>query len=277
MTDHQISINIDLDVLRGELQRSLQRTIFLVSAGLQSTVRLDTDRLQLPTNSITMIFDGGLKWDMQTAKQQYENWTLSNGFRDIIEHFNSFFESAHKVLAFWELSTKQKGGVKITGSLWNQIIVSGGKSFHRLGLPDKFSHVHDKHNIQIDAKLREQILSSNAARNCLVHRNGVVTDQDINASTGLEVRWTNLDFIVQNEDGEKDLVLGQVVEKDSVIAVRNREALKVFAIGEHVTFSAPEFANIAWTLFLFANDLVQKMSNFGLACGLVKVPESSST
>ncbi|OGP51309.1 MAG: hypothetical protein A2Y79_03800 [Deltaproteobacteria bacterium RBG_13_43_22] len=277
MADHEISININLDALRGELQRSLQRTIYLVSAGLQSKDKLNIDCLQLPTNNVTMIFDGGLKWDAQTATEQYEKWILSNGFRDIIEHFNSFFESAHKVLAFWELAVKQKDGVKITGSLWNQIIVSGAKSFHRLGLPDKFTHVQDKHGIQIDTKLREQILSSNAARNCLVHRNGVVTELDISASTGFEVRWTNLDLIVQNEDGEKELVLGQIVEKDSVIAMRSREALKTFGIGEQVTFSALEFANIAWTLFLFANDLVQKMSGFGLTSGLIKAPESSST
>ena len=269
MADHEISVNINLDALRGELNRSLQRTIYLVSAGLQSSDKLDIDILQLPTSSITMIFDGGLKWDEQRAKEQHENWTLSNGFRDAIEHFNSFFESAHKVLAFWELAARQKDGVKITGSLWNQIIVSGPKSFHRFGLPDKFTHVQNKHSIQIDATLREQILSSNAARNCLVHRNGIVTDQDIGKSTKLEVRWTNLDFIVQNEDGEKDLVLGQIVEKDSVVAVRNREAIKTFGIGEQVTFSAQEFANIAWTLFLFANDLVQKMRSLGMKNGLI--------
>lgn len=277
MTNHAISININLDGLRGELQRSLQRTIYLVSAGLQTKDRLDIDCLQLPNNSVTMIFDGGLKWDAQKTAEQYENWTLSNGFRDIIEHFNNCFESAHKVLAFGELAAKQNEGVKITGLHWNQIIISGAKSFHRLGLPDKFTHVQDKHNIQIDPKLREQILSANAARNCLVHRNGVVTEQDIGAATKLEVRWTNLDLIVQNEDGEKDLVLGQTVEKDSVIAIRSREALKAFSIGEQVTFSAQEFANIAWTLFVFVNDLVQKMSDLGLKNGLIKAPESSST
>jgi hypothetical protein len=93
----------------------------------------------------------------------------------------------------------------------------------------------------------------------------------------LEVRWINLDLIVQNEDGEKELVLGQTVEGGSVIAVRSREALKTFGIGGQVTFSAREFANIAWTLFLFANDLVQKMTGFGLTSGLIKAPESTST
>lgn len=59
MPDLAINININLNALRGELQRSLQRTIYLVSAGLQSKEKIDIDHLQLPTNSITMIFDGG--------------------------------------------------------------------------------------------------------------------------------------------------------------------------------------------------------------------------
>lgn len=277
MPDLAINININLNALRGELQRSLQRTIYLVSAGLQSKEKIDIDHLQLPTNSITMIFDGGLKWDAQQATEQYSKWILSNGFRDIIEYFNTFFESAHKVLGFWELAARQKSGIEITGSDWNQITISGGKSFHRFGMPDKFIHVQDRHSIHIDSKLREQILSANAARNCLVHRNAVVAEQDINAASGLEVRWTNLDLIVKNEDGEKDLVLGEIVEKDSIIAIRNRENLKTFGLGDQVLFSAYEFANIAWTHFLFGNDLIQKMSDFGLKSGLIKAPESSST
>lgn len=276
MPANAITININLNALRGELQRPLQRTIYLVSAGLQSKDKIDIDHLQLPTNSITMIFDGSMKWDAQNATEQYSKWILSNGFRDIIEYFNTFFESAHKVLTFWELAAKQKNGIVITGADWNQIIISGGKSFHRLGLPDKFTHVQDRHSFNIDTKFREQILSTNAARNCLVHRNGVVAEQDINAASGLEVRWTNLDLIVQNEDGEKDLVLGEIVEKDSIIAIRNREALKTFGMGERVLFSAQEFANIAWTLFLFGNDLVQKMSEYGLKSGLIKEPESNT-
>ena len=276
MADYAINISINLNGLRGELQRSLQRTIYLVSAGLQSKDRIDPNHLRLPTNSITMVFDGGLKWDAQKAEEQYSEWILSNGFRDIIEYLNTFFESVHKVLAFWELAARQKDGIEITGSDWNQIIISGGRRFHRFGLPDKFSHVQDKHNIPIDPKLREQILSVNAARNCLVHRSGVVAEQDMNSAGGLEVKWTNLDLIVRNEDGEKDLRLGEVVEKDSVIAIRNRENLKTFGIGERVLFSAHEFANITWGLFLFGNDLVQKMNDFGLKNGFIKGPNNSS-
>lgn len=276
MADYAINVNINLDGLRGELQRSLQRTIYLVSAGLQSKDKIDPDHLNLPTNSITMVFDGGLKWDAQKAEEQYAEWILSNGFRDIIEYVNTFVESAHKVLAFWELGAKQKNGAEITGSDWNRIIVSGGRSFHRFGLPDKFRHIEDKHSVLADPALREQILSINAARNCLVHRNGVVTELDLNTPDGLEVKWTNLDVIVQNEDGEKDLVLGEVVEKDSVIAIRNRENLKRFGMGERIFFSAHEFANIAWSLFLLGNDIVQKMSDFGLKSGFV-APNSNST
>jgi hypothetical protein len=272
MADYMINISINLNGLRGELQRSLQRTVYLVSAGLQTKDRIDPDHLRLPTNSITMIFDGGLKWDAQTAEGQYSEWILSNGFRDLIEYFNTFFESAHRVLASWELATRQKDGIKITGSDWNRIIISGGKSFHRLGLPDKFSHVEGNHHIPIDAKLREQILSINAARNCLVHRNGVVTEQDLNATSALEVKWTSLVVIVKSEDGEKDLVLGEVVEKDSVIAIRNKESVKTFSLGKRVLFTAREFANIAWGLFLFGNDLVQKISDFGVRNGFLKAP-----
>ena len=276
MADYKIHIDINLNGLRGELQRSLQRTIYLVSAGLQTKDKIDPDHLRLPTNSVTMIFDDGLKWDAQTAEGQYSEWVLSNGFRDLMEYFNAFFESAHKVLAFWGLTTRQKAGIEITGSDWNQIIVSGVRSFHRRGLPDKFSHVEGKHNIPIDAKLREQILSINAARNCLVHRNGVVTEQDVGASGALEIKWTSLALIVKSENGEKELVLGEVVKKGSVIAMQSKESVKKFNLGERVLFTAQEFANICWGLFMFGDDLVQKMSDFGVRNGFLKASDKGS-
>lgn len=277
MADYPINISINLPALRAELLHSLQRTIYLVSAGLQLKDKIDPDRLHLPTNSVTVVFDGSLKWDARKAEELYSEWILCNGFRDIIEYVNSFLESGHKVLAFWDLATKQKDGIEITGSDWNQIIISGGKQFHRFGMPSKLSHVQDKHNILIDPKFREQIQSINAARNCLVHRNGVVAEQDMNAVGSLEVKWTNLDLIVENEDGEKQLMLGEVVEEGSVIAIQNREKLKAFSMGERVLFSAQEFANIAWGLSLFGNDLVQKMSDFGLKSGFLKTPDNNST
>lgn len=267
MSKHKINITINLDALRGELQRSLQKEIYLVSAGLQNIELIDPALLHLPTNGVTMIIDGSLSWGAEEVQKQYREWTLSNGFRDIVEGVSTFLESAHKVLSYWKIVGKQKSGSEIKGSDYNDIILSGRKKFHRLGLPDKIKHLETEHYIK--PKFGEEVLSVNTARNCLVHRGGIVGNKDINNKNTLEVKWMRLAMILQNEDGENELILGQRVEKDGVIAIRNQEELRAFSVGEHVKFSVEEFYSAVWTLFLFGNDLVQEIRDFGLKNGFL--------
>ena len=275
MAEKQINVTISLNSLREELQRSLQKAIYLVSAGLQTKDQIDPVLLRLPNNSITMTFHGGLRWDAEEVQKQYSEWVLSNGFRDVIEGVSAFLESAHEVSSYWEIVGKQKDGEKITGSDWQKIVVSGKKRFHRLGLPDKFVHLSTEHDIEVEPKFSEQVLSINISRNCLVHRGGVVTEKDINNNNALEVKWTKLMMVLQSEDGEKELELGKMIGKNSDLCMRNQEELKAFSIGEQIVFTTGEFANISWSLFLFGNDLVQKISTVGLKNGFVNEPKES--
>ncbi len=276
MATQKINVTVNLDALRGELQRSLQKAIYLVSAGLQTNDKIDPELLRLPTNSVTMTFDGGLTWDSEEAQKQYSEWILSNGFRDVIEGVNAFIESAHRVLSFWKIAEKQKDGAEITGSDWNDIVISGGKRFHRLGLPDKFDHLSKEHGIEVEPSYREQVLSIDIARNCLVHRGGVISEKDITSDNQLDVKWIKLMMVLQSEDGEKELVLGEMVEKDSVLGMRNQEVVKTFTLGQQITFTADEFANISWGLFLFGNDLVQKINDLGLGKGFISEQKESA-
>ncbi len=97
MTNRAINVSISLNGLRGELQRSLQKATYLVAAGLQTTDHVTSDLLRMPVSTISMTFDPGLKWSTKQAQEQYSEWILSNGFRDIIESVSTFLESAHTV------------------------------------------------------------------------------------------------------------------------------------------------------------------------------------
>lgn len=277
MAKQVLNITINLANLRGELHRSLQKAIYLVCAGLQSSKeQINPESLRLPTKSITLIVDGGLRWDAEEVQKQYIEWVLSNGFRDVIEAVSAFLESAHQVLSFWGILGKQKDGAEISASDYNDIIISGNRKFHRFGLPEKFTHLKTEHDIDVEPKFSIQILSVNTARNCLVHRGGIVKDRDINNNNALEVNWTKVMVVVKNENGEKELVLGEMIEKGNVLAMRSQEDLKVFHLGERVVFTAEEFANISWSLLLFGNHLVQKINDFGLKNGFVKESKESA-
>jgi len=170
----KINISINLDALRGELQQSLQRAIYLVGAGLQTKDNIKSDQLYIPNDGMQMIYADSLVWDDNAAINRYEQWILSNGFRDAIESLSMFLESAHRVMSFWEFSEKQKNGVQLTGADLNEVMTTIPQKFHRLVFPDKLSHIQKKHSIIFDEGLGSHVISINKARNCFVHRGGIV-------------------------------------------------------------------------------------------------------
>ncbi|MEH6638665.1 MAG: hypothetical protein V7717_05285 [Porticoccaceae bacterium] len=274
MATQSINVNINLNGLHGELQSSLQRIICLVATGLEANSDVDPNEIALPTN-IKSSFSN-LDLNKENFHIQYTEWILSNGFRDAIESVSSFLESAHRVLAIWDLIEKQNSGAPIKGDEWNQIFQDVGNKFHRLGLPDKLEHISKEHGIEVTDSYKEQILSINVARNCYVHRNGIVSDRDINEENTLKVKWSRLHTFLQNEDGEKELVPGMLVEKESTVCVRFDENEKAFSLNEQLSFTVEEMSEILWCLFLFGNDLIMKISKFGEEKGFIQPSEAKS-
>jgi hypothetical protein len=274
MATHSITVNVNLNGLLGELQRSLQRIICLVATGLEAKSDVDPNDISLSANIKSSFSD--LKIDKEEFQSQYAEWILSNGFREAIESVGNFLESAHRVLSIWELIEKQNTDTKITGDDWNKIFQDIGNKFHRLGLPDKLEHISKIHGIEIKNSYKEQILSINVARNCYVHRNGIVSDRDINEERGLKVKWSRLHTFLQNEDGEQELISGMLLEKESTVCVRFDENEKAFSLNEQLSFSVDEMSEILWCLFLFGNDLVMNISKFGEEKGFVQTSGTTS-
>jgi hypothetical protein len=271
---HHLTIRINVDGLRGQLARALQRTILLTAAGLQGLDRLNPDFLELPV-SFTMTLDPHMKWTKEELQKNYSEWILSNGFRDAIESIGALLEEAHRVLSVWDLASTHDGPMRLSGEQWNERVVSAGEKFHALGIPHKLDHLRTTHDLTLDDRLSQHVLSINRARNCLVHRNGIITRRDVAEAGDLVVSWRKLSYLVQDEDGEKPLQIGQQIEKDAVVCIRHDEESKSFTLGQAINFTAPEFSEICWSLFLFGEDLVKKMNALGVRRGIVKDAASS--
>lgn len=272
----KLNISINLDALRGELQQSLQRVIHLVGIGLQTKDYIKSDQLYIPNNGMEMIYAKSVVWDDNYAQNKYVQWILSNGFRDAIECLSMFLESAHRVLSFWEFSERQNDGIQLTGANLNEVMTTIPQKFHRLGFPDKLSHIQEEHSIIFNEALGSHVISINKARNCFVHRGGIVSQRDLTSENAIDISYRRMVMLLQNEDGAKELVIGQVVEKDNVIAVKQQDETISFDLGAKIELNPKEFSDIIWCLFLFGNDLVQKMSEYGLQQGLITEKSDNS-
>jgi len=268
MDTENIHITINLDALLGELQHSLQFTINLVAFSLQTEHSTIQDELRLPIENITTIFSKRLQWSNEEASEYQRIWVLTNGLRDIVEGVNLFIESAHKVLSVWSLIDRQNVGEQLNSVIWQKEMQ--GTAFHRLGLPDKLEHLYKEHNISLDKDLARHLLSINTARNCLVHRRGIVSNRDTNIDGMLCVEWRKLHTFLKDEDGERELIFGKRLEKESTLCARVVDDKKIFAVGEQLTFTVQEFSDVTWGLFAFGSNLVQEISARGINKGFIK-------
>lgn len=271
-----ISINVNLNGLRGELLRALQRATYLVACGLGSGEVITEEMFALPDVAFQMRYTSHINWSEEDAKKEFTEWVLLNGFREVTESIGVFLESAHRVLSLWSIAGKQQEGLQITGADWHEIMQGGEKRFHRLGLPDKLEHLEKEHGIKLTQAEEARLLSVNAARNCLVHRNGVVSERDVTSGDELVIQWIRMAVLAQDEDGEKELVLGSMVEKDTVVAIRNTEVEKKFRLRERISFSVKEFSEISWSVFLVGERVVSLIQEYGLAKGFIVATEDGA-
>ena len=264
MTETTASIRVNLAALLGSLKRSIQRSIDLVSLGLMSAEAAATEDMILPGAYLQLAIAGDKRRDLETIKNEFRAWVLEGGLRDCVEAIGSFLEEVRAVCAVWSVA----GQSPITGEQWNERIVHESRRFHRLGLPDKIAFLKERYHPALLNDLEDEILTINAARNCLVHRRGIVSGRDANSQEGLQVRWLKMELLAKGPEGEQAIEPPMLVEGPATISVRQAKESKLFRPGDTITFTVQEFSELCWTFFRFGQLLVAQLEEYGRATGI---------
>ena len=294
MTVYQLTVNLD-GVAVG-LQRSLQRAMDLVSFGLHAAQVAqpplqDTDPavgtaetvpgihrdLALPGVLFQMIPASEVALTFDTARQLFHRWVLACGFRDATEALAPLLEEARTV------GVVASAGRTITAAVWKDQVLGGRQKFDRMTLKDKIHLLVQVCGSGIVPSLMPQVETIVVARNCLVHRRGVVGERDINHKTpegdSLKVEWLAPQFVVTSPDGGERVIteLPFVVKGGGTIVLRQMASSRTFRRGETVDLTASEFNNVCWTLLMFAKQLVANLRDLLVAKGLLTVDGTDNT
>jgi hypothetical protein len=271
MTIRKINITVNLNGLLGELQTSLQRISYIVAGGINNSSNLSMSGTNIPGKSMFIDLGGNLNWNDDQLKNEFNKWILEKGFNDSIENVSYFLETTHKILSYWEIMALQNGKGIVSGADWNRIIKIGEKKYQKLFIPEKLSHLVNEHKLVLQDNLVSHLLSINSARNCLVHRKGIVGERDINTLDGLEVKWFRLGVWINKGEGEAEYLHGEpkMVNTGDVISVGNTTVVKVFKLGESVAFTSQEFVDITWGIYIFGVDVINKVGQFGILNGYI--------
>jgi len=276
VTTQHVNVYIDCGALLGQLQHAIQRTIYLAALGLNAIPRLTQDDLQLPGTSISLHIAGPTPCPIEEAREGFEQWIRMNGLRDATEAISGFLEETRTVLAAWQLVIRNRSEL-ITGADWHEATVSQRQRFHRRGLPDKIQDLHTIYSLSLDRDLVAHLLSINKARNCLVHRQGIVQEHDLNEDGALRVSWRRLAFVIQGLEGERACFPGTMVDVGETLCVSNRDVSKRFALGTAISFSVQEFADVCWSLFLLGLSTVKFAEDWARERGIVlRIPQDNT-
>jgi hypothetical protein len=159
------------------------------------------------------------------------------------------------------------------GEDYNRIAGEEAQQFHRLWLPRKLEKLRADFGVASD--LEPHVLTINRVRNCLVHRLGIVMDQDVDANGELVALWRSPTIVKQNSDGTQEMSLeepDEIIEPGWSVIVRVVDQRKRFQRGERVELSYRELTHTFSTLMAFTTSLAQSIEEYGKQVGM-RMPE----
>jgi len=102
-----------------------------------------------------------------------------------------------------------------------------------------------------------QALSLNRVRNCLEHRNGIVTERDAGVgATTMQLSVPSIQLTVTHTDGtEAPLAPGLVVEGGGTVSLKVAPRHIEFNVGDPIVFTSNDFGEIAFGCWIMAQNL----------------------
>jgi hypothetical protein len=106
----------------------------------------------------------------------------------------------------------------------------------------------------------KEFLSLQQVRNCLEHRDGLVSERDADKDTrSLKLSLPRLGMYGEKDGKHTELGKGSFVEKDTMIFFKNEIQEREFKLGERIVFKPEEFHDIGFGCWAFAQDLGSKL------------------
>lgn len=270
MDEVVVQVRVDLDGLTGRIRLQMQEATNRVAIGLNAGLQITPVSLEMPGVTFAHTFDADNPWTVEQARDSWNLWVLKNGFRDVAETIGGALEEVQKVLAIWALHPKMRRGKPLSRSDYDNAVIVSVDKFHHKPLPQKFKYFKDEYCFELQSEYQRQLLSLNAARNCLVHREGRIGPDDAKDGKALVVEWYAMALFVADANGEREIQLPyRSDDADATHRLQRVHRSKEFPLGTQLTVSAQEFEEITWSLFLFAHSTAEQMSKYAVEKGIM--------
>jgi len=184
--------------------------------------------------------------------EDISNWIFLKAFEDLIVGLTQSLIEAYSLLKLHTLSERTAVQPITSQQEFETELKNISSKGPKLNFPTLIEEIEKM--VGGTLSLREDILSINQVRNCLVHKNGL-------APTPFSLSYIEMRMIVR-KDGEL-IRLTKELKKSRFSAdqlfMQNMPAKHEFVIGEKITMTADLFKDVTYTCILFVHELVLKL------------------
>lgn len=251
--------------------KACQRAACFLGLGLNAARDPNLTNYALsPAVNISFLPEGLPKETVDGFKQEFENWIITNGLRELIEGFGVFYDELFALSLLARKKGKPLG--KVDKALLRKVCEGG--------LPSKQKALRDE--FEIASEFGAHLKSIYEARNCLAHNRGIVTHKYTrlqNSETELTITWRVMEIVIRYADGQEitvgDPKLEPVPARDVEGQILGRPAThsRAFRVNEVIKLTPRELAEICLFASLACHAYYDEAVKFAKSCGIEEKPE----
>lgn len=233
----------------GKTNNIISSLFYLAQDGKTEVKPLDTDGL-----GFVFTDEAGTA---EILRNDINDWLFRKGFEDSIVGLSKTLVEIYRFLNMYNLTqryTEENPYVGVVEDLVKEIDTKSS----RLPLPMLIAEIEKL--LDRELPLREEILSINKVRNCLVHRIGIVSSNDTNNTEKdtLILRYLDLVLLAQTTNGLEVVTKEFKQKNEAIFLVSVKYELKqsAFNVGERIQIDADIFKSVTHTLICFIHEIV---------------------
>jgi hypothetical protein len=272
----KVQVQFDMMEIRNKFLKHASQTINAVKHTYHAVITYQESRIPpLETDSFPYkIDDQNDKNISLPTKEQTLLWIYKKAFEDFIVGLSEALILTYTQLKLMAISQSTSPENTISYEQYEQLLLEVNKEANSLSFPVLIDRIENE--LGETLPLKDEILSINKVRNCLVHRNGLVSTKDTNA------KLDNLLILKYLHVQAKVYIDGKLVElnwemrkngfKTNRVELTKIKTNSNFALNERISLDHNQFNDIAFTCSFFTHDLLFHFHKKCMEEGFISTP-----
>jgi len=258
-------ITVNLDRIKEIALLGIRRTAAFLGLGVNAARDEQFKSYQLAAHSSLRVIPDDLdEKSIAHMKEEFENWVVSNGLRELVEGFGIFLDEVHRSCLLMATSKK---------TMTPRDADAYGPAFEKKGVEAKLKTLRTRFGVS--SEKREQYFESiNQARNCISHRRGVVGLEDLRGKERFCLTWLGFDIYAETPTGER-YSLSPPLPKEGVflkdggnMVLHVVDRVVEYKVGDIIRLSPSELSDICLLVHLATDEIIGSTYEYAKRIGI---------